>query len=391
MIILYSIFTIINNYMILFIHQNIFKTKLSKTQYVTCYLLLSLMFIFINNILIINFIIILYLSLILLKLNISKAMISSIIFLSIYLIAKFISNTLNIPNYFCLYLYSTILLIASLIISKINFNLHIETYPFLYTFLNTLIIIYLLTNILFLSSSTSFNLVNIFIILVLNILSIYILYLINLNYKNSNEIKNLTLICDSTRAFKHDFNNIMHAIGGYIQTNNLNDLKLYYDKLIPECFCINNLYRFHSKLMQNSALYSIISNKYNIAEKNNIKMTLNISSDLNNLRIDDYSLTRILGILLDNSIEASKECHKKLINISFEENKSKQSIIIENTFLNKNISIKKIYEKNFTTKKNNSGLGLWEVKKILNNHENINLTTNIDNEFFVQKNVSVSL
>ena len=345
MIILYSIFTIINNYMILFIHQNIFKTKLSKTQYVTCYLLLSLMFIFINNILIINFIIILYLSLILLKLNISKAMISSIIFLSIYLIAKFISNTLNIPNYFCLYLYSTILLIASLIISKINFNLHIETYPFLYTFLNTLIIIYLLTNILFLSSSTSFNLVNIFIILVLNILSIYILYLINLNYKNSNEIKNLTLICDSTRAFKHDFNNIMHAIGGYIQTNNLNDLKLYYDKLIPECFCINNLYRFHSKLMQNSALYSIISNKYNIAEKNNIKMTLNISSDLNSLRIDDYSLTRILGILLDNSIEASKECHKKLINISFEENKSKQSIIIENTFLNKNISIKKIYWK----------------------------------------------
>ena len=135
----------------------------------------------------------------------------------------------------------------------------------------------------------------------------------------------------------------MHSIGGYIKTNNITDLKKYYDKLIPECFCINNLHRFHSQLMQNPALYSIISDKYNLAEKNNIKMSLNISTNLNNLRIDDYSLTRIIGILLDNSIEASKECTSKIVNISFEENKNKQSIIIENTFQNKNITLKNIY------------------------------------------------
>lgn len=385
MIILYCIFIIMDNYMILFLHQNIFRTKLTKTQYITCYLLLSLIFICINNILLINFIIVLYLSLILLKLNISKASISSIIFLSIYIITKFISNILNIPNYFCMYLYSTILLIISLTVSKINFKLHIESYPLQYLSLNILIIIYLSLQIIYLNYYSQVHLIEIFSLIIVNLLSIYNLILINSNYKKQSAINNLTLICDSTRAFKHDFNNIMHAIGGYIQTNNLDDLKTYYDKLIPECFCINNLYRFHSQLMQNSAIYSIISNKYNIAEKNNIKMTLNISSDLNNLRIDDYSLTRILGILLDNSIEASKECYKKIINISFEENKTKQSIIIENTFLNRSISLKKIYEKHFTTKKNNSGLGLWEVKKILNNHENLSLSTNIENDFFVQK------
>ena len=385
MIILYLLFIIMDNYMILFLHQTLFGTKLTKSQYVTCYLLLSLLLIFINSTLIINFIIILYLTLILLKLNISKTTISSIIFLSIYIIAKFISNTLNIPNYFCIYLYTIILLIISLIFSKLEFKLHIDSYPLPYISLNILIIVYLLLQIISLNYQTKMRLIEILNLVIINLITVYNLILINVNHKKQIELSNLTLVCDSTRAFKHDFNNIMHAIGGYIQTNNLEDLKTYYDKLIPECFCINNLYRFHSKLMQNSALYSIISNKYNIAEKNNIKMTLNISSDLNNLRIDDYSLTRIVGILLDNSIEASKECKKKIINISFEENKRKQSIIIENTFLNKSVSLKKIYEKHYTTKKNNSGLGLWEVKKILNNHTNLNLSTNIKDDFFVQK------
>lgn len=385
MIILYSIFIIIINYMILFLHQHIFGIKLSKIQYISCYLLLSLIIIFINNIILINLIIIFYLSLILLKLNISRTTISSIILLSIYIITKFVSNTLTLPNYFCIYLYSTILLIISLIISKINFKLHIETFPLSNLFLNIFIIIYLLSQLMLLNFNYTLHLSEIFNLIIINLLSIYNFVLININKKRQTEINNLTLICDSTRAFKHDFNNIMHSIGGYIKTNNLDDLKTYYDKLIPECFCVNNLYRFHSKLMQNSALYSIISNKYNLAEKNDIKMTLNISADLNSLRIDDYSLTRIIGILLDNSIEAAKECNKKIINISFEENRNKQSIIIENTFLNKNIALKNIYKKNYTTKKNNSGLGLWEVKKILYNHENINLATNIENEFFIQE------
>ena len=200
-----------------------------------------------------------------------------------------------------------------------------------------------------------------------------------------NEIENLNLICDSTRTFRHDFNNIMQAIGGYIKTNNMYDLRKYYNSLIPECFKVNNLYRFHSKLMGNAAIYSIISNKYNLAEKYNVKMSLNILSDLSNLNIDTYILTRILGILLDNAIEASKDCNQKIVNLSFHTNNNKQLIIIENTYLSKGISTKKIFEKNFTTKSKNSGLGLWKLNKILTNNKNLHLHTNAGKDFFTQE------
>ena len=224
-----------------------------------------------------------------------------------------------------------------------------------------------------------------FLIVPIFILVIYIIYLKIKIHKQKLEIKTLNEVNDSTRSFRHDFNNIMQAIGGYIQTNNLYDLKEYFNNLVPECFKVNNLYRYHSKLMANSAVYSIIADKYNKAEKLNIKMSLNIISDINKINLDSYHLTKILGIFLDNAIEASKECSKKIINISFKYSNNKQLILVENTYLNKNISIKKIFEKNFSSKLNHSGLGLWEVNKIVNKHKNLNLYTITDNNFFTQK------
>ena len=219
-------------------------------------------------------------------------------------------------------------------------------------------------------------------VLTLLIISVYFLILI---IKQKFEIQNLSYICDSTRTFRHDFNNIMQAIGGYIKTNNMYDLKEYYNKLIPECFKVNNLYRFHSKLIGNPAIYSIISDKYNLAENKNIKMSLNILIDLNLINLDSYHLSKLLGILLDNAIEAASETPNKIINLTFQELNRKQLLIIENTYLSKGISVSKIFKKNFTTKPNNSGLGLWEVNKIIHKHDNLKLETRAGKEFFTQK------
>ena len=217
------------------------------------------------------------------------------------------------------------------------------------------------------------------------VLIIYIIFL-KIKIKNKNfEIKNLTYICDTTRSFKHDFNNIMQAMGGYIKTNDMYNLKEYYNKIMPECFHVENLYRFHSKLIVNSALYSIIADKYNLAEKNNIKMFLNITSDISQINLDSYNLCKILGILLDNAIEASEKSPQKIINLSFCLADKKQQIIIENTYLNKNISTKKIFEKGFSTKTSHSGLGLWEIQKIIEKNKNLNLQTKANPDFFVQK------
>lgn len=93
------------------------------------------------------------------------------------------------------------------------------------------------------------------------------------------------------------------------------------------------------------------------------------------------------GILLDNAIEASKECDEKIINICIRKDSkaSRQILLIENTYNDKKVDTEKIYEKGFSSKPNNSGIGLWEVRQIIKRNINLNLFTTKNDKFFRQQ------
>ena len=44
-----------------------------------------------------------------------------------------------------------------------------------------------------------------------------------------------------------------------------------------------------------------------------------------------------------------------------------------------------IFDKGYSSKANNTGLGLWEVKQILKRNNNLNLYTTKDEKFFKQQ------
>ena len=100
-----------------------------------------------------------------------------------------------------------------------------------------------------------------------------------------------------------------------------------------------------------------------------------------------YEFARILGILLDNAIDASSRSDEKIINLTFKNDykSSRQIVIIENSYSDKNIDIKKIFEKGVSFKENHTGLGLWNIQQILKKHNNINLFTSKDDKFFSQQ------
>lgn len=197
--------------------------------------------------------------------------------------------------------------------------------------------------------------------------------------------KTLTLLHDNIRCFKHDFDNIVQAIGGYIALNDMDGLKVYYKNLFEDCKQTNNLNILNPKVINNSSIYSLLTNKYYLASEKGIKMTFDIFTDLSNINFNIYELTRILGILLDNAIEASEETEEKLINIEFRANNKKQLFIIENSCKDNNISTTKIFEKGYSTKEHNSGIGLWKVHNILSKNENVDLFTTVNNNKFRQQ------
>ena len=242
------------------------------------------------------------------------------------------------------------------------------------------------------------TILNIFILLVYFLFSMYSLLRTNkleITSQNLEEEKlynkTLTILYDNIRGFKHDFNNIVQAIGGYISTNNIAALKDYYSDLLADCQKVNSLAILNPELINNPAVYSLLTAKYHKAEELGIKMNFEVFLDLQSLNIKTYDLTRILGILLDNAIEASSKCDEKSIYITIrKDNKvNRQLFIIENTYSNKDVNTDRIFEKGYTSKidedNKNHGLGLWEVRKILKKNNNLNLFTTKTDKLFKQQ------
>lgn len=203
--------------------------------------------------------------------------------------------------------------------------------------------------------------------------------------------KTLTILHDSIRGFKHDFHNIVQSIGGYADRGDLEGLRIYYRQLLQDCGRTNNLTALNPEVINNPAIYNVLATKYHKADEIGVQINLGIFINLNEIEkhMKIYEFTRILGILLDNAIEAAAECENKIIHVSFrkEQNRRRLLVIIDNTYKNKDINVDKIYEKDFSTKskETNSGLGLWEVRQILKKNNNLNLFTTKSEEFFSQQ------
>lgn len=199
--------------------------------------------------------------------------------------------------------------------------------------------------------------------------------------------KTLHILHDSVRGFKHDFDNIVTTIGGYIKTNDMKGLEKYYSQLEEDCEKVNNLYILNPDIINNPGIYNLLTTKYSEAIEKGIKVNLTFLLDLNNLHMKIYEFARMLGILLDNAIEAASESDEKVLNIVFR-NDSKNNrniVLIENTYKDKNVNIDEIFNKGVTGKENHTGLGLWEVKQILKKNNNINLYTNKNDTYFSQQ------
>ena len=243
---------------------------------------------------------------------------------------------------------------------------------------------------------TNYNLMinNIIICTIIILINIYCFKNRIIINKNTGDIKalqeenkNLLEVNDNIRCFKHDFNNIIQAIDGYIYLDDMKSLAVYFKSLLKECNHVNTVDRLNAKIVDNPAIYGVLLDKYKIAENKNIKMNVDILTSLKELGERSYVISRMLGILIDNALEASCECEKKVVNIQILKDLKKKriNILVENTYINKNVDTNRIFEKNYSTKKGNSGLGLWKIQDILSKDTSLDLFTSKDDEMFKQQ------
>lgn len=244
-------------------------------------------------------------------------------------------------------------------------------------------------------------------ILNLFMFSLYFILLIliyNVLYKNikkeaefinrKNEFENLKEYTQNMesyykemRKFKHDYINILSSISGYIENDDMNGLRKHFEENIMTLNEDMNNKDFKLDRLQNIEileLKGIISSKVISAHKSNIDVFIDIPEPIENISIDIIDLCRVIGILLDNAIEASQDTSTKSIEIGLIDNNGSITIVIENSSSENTPQLFKIYKSGFSTKGSNRGLGLSNLKEILSSYNNTFLDTYVEDGKFVQ-------
>lgn len=143
------------------------------------------------------------------------------------------------------------------------------------------------------------------------------------------------------------------------------------------------------KYLPSNGLKGFFYYKCTEAEKKGISVSVNISKQIENSFLMDIEtkdfkdLARIIGVYIDNAIEASSTSEDKKLGIEMYLIKEKIEIIITNTF-NNEINLDKIGKESFSTKGKHRGHGLLLVKKILSENNRFEAKKEIRGNIYIQ-------
>ena len=199
--------------------------------------------------------------------------------------------------------------------------------------------------------------------------------------------RNLEAMYNSLRSFKHDYVNILLSLSGYIEDGDMDRLKDFFESKI---FPTKNLITGGDyKLNQLSnigvlEIKSLLSAKMIYAHESGIDITIDIPDKVESFLIDTVDLARILGIFLDNAMEATLETEQPQIGLNIIQNKTGVSIIISNRFRDNGLMLHKLKQKGFSTKIGHQGIGLGNAQKIISSYDNVLLETTMKRDYFTQ-------
>lgn len=208
------------------------------------------------------------------------------------------------------------------------------------------------------------------------------------SYDNLQEyMKQIEELYQNMRVFRHDYANVMLSVVGYIEENDMDGLKKYYDM---EIFPISNLFNKEKDVVAKLhnldiiELKSLISVKINYALELKVEVNLEIIEKIDKVNMKSIDLVRIIGIFLDNAIEACQECEKPSIDLSIIKMDKDITFIVKNTYIKKNIDYCKLGTLGISSKGERRGTGLYNVKTIINAYNNVIMDTEYENGYFTQ-------
>ena len=255
--------------------------------------------------------------------------------------------------------------------------------------INSMLILYLV-KLFTLNFKLELNIIiNLGVILVI-LIGINIFYLFKLGKRNRvikkeeiNENINPLIenLINNMRASEHEYKNHLNMLYCMVQVCREDELKDKIKDYIGEITSNDTLLSNISQI-ENTIIKAILFSKVQEAKNNELELYYTIESNLEDISLDDSELTVILSNLLNNAIEGSVISKEKFVELDIYEEEDKYIIYVRNSVAPMaEDKIKKIFKPGYSTKGENRGYGLSNIKNILDKHKG-KLNVNLEKSFF---------
>lgn len=185
----------------------------------------------------------------------------------------------------------------------------------------------------------------------------------------------------------HEYNNQLMVIKGYV--NNPERLTEYLEEVIGDHRTGQNYTVKQLGFLPDGGVKGLLYHKLSKMEDNNIKYYLYVDQNIKDKDIESFDLktyrdlTKLLGVFLDNAIDAALKSEEKEIEVELKDKNDCLLLTISNTY-DKNIDINKVGKSGFTTKGVGHGFGLSIVKDIARTNSEIETFSSKESDKFIQ-------
>jgi two-component system sensor histidine kinase AgrC len=186
------------------------------------------------------------------------------------------------------------------------------------------------------------------------------------------------------RRLKHNHANTIYSIYGYIQEEDWNGLKAYFDEVMDETRRISSNTLLALQKIKLYAVFGLLWAKVNEAEAMAFNLEVEVSSEIRDINIKMRDLCEVLGNYLDNAIEAAGQSTAKKLKVSIVDDTAYTYIAIQNSFGGE-LDIKKLYEKGYSSKGEGRGYELYLTEEILSKYQNVLHNTSVEEGMFKQE------
>lgn len=298
---------------------------------------------------------------------------------------------ISIPMYLCYYL--LILLLKRYNMQNILRQLNKKQYLAAVTYIIVLTSILMINMVFIFNIGGSFNLVIAIILMFLYItfllLGILLPYLYYKTVIKNKELQQQSLFCNmisgvlnDLSCFKHSYDNTLACIHGYIENGKIDELRDYLQSKTTKQISMNMTSAEMLRRIHNAGLAGLLYSKYSAIQDKGLNAHIIVDSDVD---VDNNdSLFNSLGIIIDNAIEAAVESIEKYMKLYIAKNDNEIIFIVVNT-ANNIPELSKIYEKGWSTKGTDRGLGMWILKKNLINNKNMLYNISIEGNIVKQE------